>query len=260
MLIISRCFKKSNMGNLIFWVVIIGIIIYIYLRKKGKIPPIIKFSAVTDYGKKTPVIEEDRIVQEWSAYIDGGHGRGERVLQEIERGIKEAKIPDISLNRKQAYFGRKESFEDRNKRDVLSVVIPQYRDFEILISAIDRAGQLKVSWFILDIQGNLVKRIAALNAATDASLPFSKFTRSQSRSSKKAGRWLARKINERLTGSPGVTKVRAHEMTLDDKENFGAYVSGVHHAVLTTVQQVMTELDQDFSKVDTKSQGFLNIS
>jgi len=247
------------MGNLIFWVVIVGIILYIYLRKKGKIPPIIKFSPVTDYGRKTPVIKEDRIIQEWSAYIDGGHGRSEKVLQEIERNIKEAKIPDISLNRKQAYFGEKVHFEDRNKHDVLSVVIPQYRDFEMLVSAINRANQLKVSWFILDIQGNLVKKIAALNTM-DAGMPMSGFTHAPSRLSKKLGQKLARKINERLTGSPGVTKVRAHEMTLDDKENFGAYISSVHQAVLVTVQQVMTELDQDFTKVDTKSQGFLNIS
>ena len=45
-----------------------------------------------------------------------------------------------------------------------------------------------------------------------------------------------------------------------DFEELTAYGTTVHRAVIKAVEEIMGQLNMDFSKVDTKSRGFLNIS
>mgnify|MGYP001592978122 FL=1 len=45
-----------------------------------------------------------------------------------------------------------------------------------------------------------------------------------------------------------------------DTEELTAYVTTVHHAVLETTKELMENRHLDFTKVDSKSRGFLNIS
>ena len=44
------------------------------------------------------------------------------------------------------------------------------------------------------------------------------------------------------------------------KEEFGAYISTIHAALLDAVKQIAVEFKHDFSKMNTKSRGILNIS
>ena len=45
-----------------------------------------------------------------------------------------------------------------------------------------------------------------------------------------------------------------------DLEELTAYVTTVHHAVLDAAKEISESVGFDFSKVDQKSRGFLNIS
>ena len=50
------------------------------------------------------------------------------------------------------------------------------------------------------------------------------------------------------------------QMNLFDLEELTAYTTTAHHAVLDAVEGMMKQMNMDFSKVDAKSRGFLNIS
>jgi membrane-associated protease RseP (regulator of RpoE activity) len=49
-------------------------------------------------------------------------------------------------------------------------------------------------------------------------------------------------------------------MNIFDLEELTAYVTTVHHAVLDAAKEISESVGFDFSKVDQKSRGFLNIS
>lgn len=44
-----------------------------------------------------------------------------------------------------------------------------------------------------------------------------------------------------------------------EKENLTAYLSFIHNAVLLATQEIMGELNKDFSKINAKSQGLIDI-
>jgi hypothetical protein len=49
-------------------------------------------------------------------------------------------------------------------------------------------------------------------------------------------------------------------MNVFDIEELTAFTTTIHHAVTGAVEAVMKGMDMDFSKIDTKARGFLNIS
>ena len=72
---------------------------------------------------------------------------------------------------------------------------------------------------------------------------------------------LAQKLNEKMTGKPaGLRNVQPEDMTMDDKEELGAYITTAHNVVLVALEELMNDLNLDFSKVDKHTEGFLNLS
>jgi len=60
---------------------------------------------------------------------------------------------------------------------------------------------------------------------------------------------------------PGVRKVLSlDELDLFNKQDLTAYSTNVHHCLLAAVDKLMLNLNQDPSKIDRKSRGFLGIS
>jgi hypothetical protein len=50
------------------------------------------------------------------------------------------------------------------------------------------------------------------------------------------------------------------ELNLFNKQDLTAYVTCVHHCLLEAVEKLMLGMDQDPSKIDRKTRGFLGIS
>lgn len=239
------------MGNLTFWIVVIVIGGYIYLRRKNKIPPIIKFTGEWgSLGKGISVIDENNIVEEWSQLVLGIGGRGEELLKSIARKIEEMKLPDITLLRKEVLLGKSKSGLGDKRYEFVSMRHRRYPDYELLIGAIDRAGQLKVSWYLaVALPGRIMGKLRAMNKSSRDSIP------------RRLGKMMAQRINERMTGKSAPIRVRPEDMTIDDKEELGTYITLVHQqAVLASLEEMMNNLNLDFSKVDKHSQGFLNLS
>lgn len=197
---------------------------------------------------KTPVIEEDKIVQEWSQLVLQMGNKGEELLKRVAQKIQELNMPNTVLMRKEATLGH-----SNNRNEFVSVKHEKYPDYEVWIGAIDRMGQLKVSWFLAVSLPNIITaKMRAINQASHGDRP--------QRLSKRLGKMLAQKINEKIAGKSVPIRVRPDDMTMDDKEEFGVFMSLVHQATTTSLEEMMNDLNLDFSKVDTHSQGFLNLS
>jgi len=197
---------------------------------------------------RTPVIEEDKIVQEWSQLVLQMGNKGAELLKGVEQKIQELNLPNTTLMRKEATLGH-----NNNRNEFVSIKHDKYPDYEVWIGAIDRMGQLKVSWFLTVSLPNVVTaRMRALNKDSHGDKP--------QRLSRQLGKMLGAKLTEKISGKPTPVRVRPDDMTMDDKEEFGVFMSLVHQATTASLEEMMNNLNLDFSKVDTHSQGFLNLS
>ena len=50
------------------------------------------------------------------------------------------------------------------------------------------------------------------------------------------------------------------DLDLFDQQDLTAFATNAHHCLLKTVEKLMASLNQDSSKIDRKSRGFLGIS
>lgn len=247
-------------GNIIFWIVIIAIVGYIYLRRKKKIPPIISFKVGQPGSRqKDLVINEDAIVEQWSQLILGMGGKGEELLKSIAAKLQALNMPDVILARKEATLGKAEVLSDAKAHEFVVMKHPRYPDYEMWIGAIDRAGQLKASWYLtVRLPGKFTGTLRAINKADRDAMP--RPMRAFSLLPKKLGKMMAQRINEKATGKPSYIRVRPEDMTMDDKEELGAYIATAHNVVLAALEELMNGLNLDFSKVDKHTEGFLNLS
>jgi hypothetical protein len=211
------------------------------------------------FFSKTPSIEEDKIVEEWSQLVLGIGGKGEELLKSISGKLQELNLPNITFARKEATLGKAEPFRG-NKREFISMKHDRYRDYELWIGAIDRAGQLKVAWYLtVELPGKILGKIRALDRHSKDITPS--VLRAPNILAKKLGQMAAQKLTEKLTGKPaGLRNVHPEDMTMDDKEELGAYITTAHNVVLVALEELMNDLNLDFSKVDKHTEGFLNLS
>jgi hypothetical protein len=246
------------MGNLIFWVVIIAIGVYIYLRRKNKIPKLISFGPPSP-RQKDLVINEDAIVERWEQLLLGMGGKGEELLKSIAGKLQELKMPDVAFARKEATLGKTEPFSGAKAREFVTMKHLRYPDYEMWIGAIDRAGQLKVSWYItVVLPGRISGAIRASNRRDRKYVPSIMYA--PNILARKLGKMMAQKINAKISGQPAYIRVRPEDMTMDDREELSAYITTAHNVVLAALEELMNDLNLDFSKVDKHTEGFLNLS
>ncbi len=107
------------------------------------------------------------------------------------------------------------------KRVLLLVQSTTLKDHKMYVGARDYGTDLSVSWYVT-VEPGFFKSVAASKLTGD----FTGFS---------------------------------YGMNLFDEEELTSYVTGVHQCVLAGVEMTMDELGQDFSKVNTKSKGSLEI-
>lgn len=246
------------MGSLTFWIVVIAIGGYIYLRRKKKIPPLFSFKYV-GMGKGASVINEGNIVEEWSQIILGMGGKGEEFLKSVAAKLQAQNLPDVVFIRKEASLGQSNYTLGDKRYEFVTMRHQRYPDYEMFIGAIDRAGQLKISWYLtVALPGRIMGKLRAINKADRDAMP--RALRAPQMLAKTLGRKLAQKINEKAAGKPVPIRVRPEDMTMDDKEELGTYITVAHNVVLAVLEEMMSDLKLDFSKVDKHTEGFLNLS
>ena len=236
------------MGTIIFWTIVV-IAGYAVLRKFKLIPKLIGIRY--GIGTGSSVINENNIVEQWSQLLVGMSGKGGELLKVIARKLQELNMPSVTFLRKEATFGG-----SNNKYEFIWMRHEKYPAYEFWVGAIDRAGQLKASWYLTVAQPNKV--MGKMIAINKASREMSSIR--MPRVKGMLGKMIAQKINEKLQGKPVPIRVRPDEMTMDDREELGTYITLAHQAVLGGLEEVMNNLNLDFSKVSKETEGFLNLS
>lgn len=165
------------------------------------------------------------LLDNWSVLIKDAQGKGEELLRETERLIKESNIPDVEMERINLSIsgGLSGIFSKTKEREYLEVKNKDLARYGIYITARDYGKNLDVQWYLFNRSPQSF--IEALKAAP-------------------------KELRRGLTGG----------LNLFEQQDLTAFVTAVHHSLLEAVSKLMESLGQDPSTLDRKSRGFLGIS
>lgn len=168
------------------------------------------------------ILRKEQVIDNWSILIEDGHGKAEEIFQNTEDFIRASKAPALKIERRQMSPGFLRAILGA-WRDFLVVTEqgnPRLNPYQLFQNARDYGNNLDVSWY-LTYRPSLLEAILSL--------------------------------------IPGVTP-RGLNLDLFDQQDLRAYVTNAHHCLLKAVEKLMVGLNQDPSKIDRKSRGFLGIS
>ena len=170
-------------------------------------------------------------VEEWIAVIAGANGKTEEWMSEVVRRIQATGIANLFVSQRdvqpEGISGAIRGMFGGKRRPFLEVVNNNLKTFVMYVSARDYGNNLNVSWYMtaeMRRHGVIARMVVQ----------------------KRNFKWFKE-------FSPA---------TLDifDREELAAYTTIVHHAVTGATEDLMKNLNLDFTKVDTHTRGFLNIS
>ena len=181
---------------------------------------------IKDEGK----ITEEKTIDEWVALISKGANKADQTMEKLARAIQTERIPNISISKRVIKLGR-------DPRPFIVIEHSYLKGYYMYVGALAYGDdRLNVVWYlVLD-----TPEIAAAR-----------------REAKRGGlgdptAWM----NNVFKG--GFNRVM--NMSILDKLELTNYVSLVHGVVVAETKALMTELNLDFSKVNTHTKGFLNLS
>ena len=186
----------------------------------------------------TKKIKKEKIVQQWTMLIEGADGQGERVLKDTIRTIEKVAAPDIHLTRQKRKAGGDGVI--KASRQFLIAEHKLFDTYDMYISARDYGKQLFVAWYVLAEPIGFWRRFKRNPIRTIFGWPFVVIARALS-----------------LSQGGGSTLYSA--TNLFDTEELTAYITTVHHALTEAVNTMMKEQKIDYTKIEKRTQGFLNI-
>ncbi len=169
-------------------------------------------------------ISKEHVLEKWNVLIDGGEEKAEEVFKDTESFIKKSEAPSLVLERKEMMPGLIKGILGE-KRDFLVVrnEARRLKSYQIFICARNYGNNLDVSWY-------LTFRMSFLKSMLNL-IPFY-----------------------------SLIPATLEDLDLFDLQDLTAYVATCHHSTLEAVEKQMRSLDQDPSKIDRKTKGFLGIS
>lgn len=189
------------------------------------------------------VLSKEEIVDDWSTLINGANGKAEEVFSAVKDLIAKTKVPNVAVEQKEmspgvirGMFGTKRDFlvvtETGNRR---------LKPYQMYINARDYGTNLAVDWYLMYRSGWVVRMIAVMSAIPGLGLlvlPFAAIAA------------MGQRAKERRGGL---------DLDLFDAQDLRTYVTNAHHCLLDSVDKLMVSLNQDPSKLERKSRGFLGI-
>jgi hypothetical protein len=171
------------------------------------------------------ILRNDQVLDSWATLIENAQSKSAEIFQKTQSFIRESKAPAIRIELKNISPGIVRGLMGTT-REFLTITDQEngrLEPYQIYINARDYGNNLDVSWY-LTYKPTLLQSIAAL-------LPY-------------------------VNVIPSVLS----DLDLFDQQDLRAYTTNAHHCLLKAVDQVMISLNQDPSKIDRKSKGFLGIS
>ena len=171
------------------------------------------------------ILRKDQVIDNWAILIGNAQGQAEQVLQETESLVKESKAPSLNMERRQMAPGIMRGLLGITREFLVVTNQQSFRmvPYQIFVNARDYGDNLDVSWH-LTFRPSLWQAILSL-------IPY---------------------VN--------VIPKTLSDLDLFDEQDLRAYATNAHHCLLKAVEKLMSGLDQDPSKIDRRSRGFLGIS
>ncbi|MCD6226021.1 hypothetical protein J7J95_03030 [bacterium] len=189
-------------------------------------------------------LKEEKILEEWSYLIEGAEGKSEQVFKLTEKNIDKVQPPQVELEREMIRpVGTLVGFFTTKKREFLVASNKYLKGYKIYLGARDYGKQLMVSWYLIGEAGVLAKLADIMAKHWILGFIFLPF-------------YLIILLLQMIWKK----SVTLENMNLFDREEATAYITTVHHAVLEAVADIMKGLNQDPSKIDKRTKGFLNIT
>jgi len=185
-------------------------------------------------------LKEEEIIDRWSVLIGEANGKGKEIFKKTQENLKETETPRIQIVQKIVSPSLIRKMRGEGKT-FLVVQHTYLKGYLMYIGATDYGKQLFVSWY-LTLEPSWIWKLIG-------SLPW----------------WiliffLGILIPLMLIQALRRKIVAPGDMDVFDLEELTAYTTTVHHALIDAAKEVSESVDFDFTKVDLKSRGFLNIS
>ena len=170
------------------------------------------------------LILKHHVIEDWGYLIEGAKGKAEEIFKGTEDFLKKSGVSSIKMKRQELMPGIIRGLLGV-KRKFLVVNDTHFRlkPYQFLMNAKDYGNNLDVVWY-LSYRLSIIRALLSI-------IPFVNF--------------IPRKLQD---------------LDLFDLQDLSAFVTVCHHSVLSAVEKLMISLNQDPSKIDRRSRGFLGIS
>lgn len=193
-------------------------------------------------GNKMPIVKTEDVIDSWAILISGGQGKAEEVFQNTDNFIVNTKVSNVKKERKKISPSVVKGLLGAS-RDFLVISETQnskLKPYQMLIGVRDYGNNLDISWHLITAK-TLWQRIKDFLS----NIPVLNLVFLPSVLKKQAS---------------NLVKYGSLGLDLFDEQDLRAYVTNAHHCLLDAVAKLMLDLNQDPSKIDRKSKGFLGIS
>jgi hypothetical protein len=191
--------------------------------------------------RKTTLNRKWKTINSWSSLIGGAQGKNEILFNNVKKLLTEVGVPNIDVDHRNICLSGISGMFAGGRRQLV-IENNKLKGYNVFVSIEDYGKQLNVSWYLMlrtNWLTNMLKLVVIHPFSIIIMFPVVIFA----------------KIFYSSTGT-----TIPELMNVFDVEELTAFTTTVHHAVTGAVEAVMKGMDMDFSKVDTKARGFLNIS
>ena len=164
-------------------------------------------------------LKEESILNEWAMILDNAAGNSQTLLERIQNKLRESDIPGDCSWVVEEV--KSSGLFSKVKRDFLIVSLEQFKDYHMYIGIRDYGAHLDCCRF-LTVEPNFMKK------------------------------WAASKLTGYADALSAPKNILVHQ-------DLRAWTTVVHHAVVDSVEALMTKLGKDTKHIQRGSKGFLEI-
>jgi len=167
-------------------------------------------------------IKDEKLLDTWGVIMEGAAGKAADLLQNVQNLLQYSQLPGIAWQKVDAQPGMIKGFFGK-KREYLMVTNEAMKDYRMYLGSRDYGKHLDISWFLTVEPGFFKSAFSAMVAH-------------------------------------GNINALSFNLDVFDTQDLRAYVTSVHHCcVKRAVEQLGQESNQDTSKFNWQSKGFLQV-
>ena len=170
------------------------------------------------------LVLKQHVIGDWGHFMEGAQGKAEEIFRGTEDFLKESGVSSLNIQRREFMPGIIKGMLG-SKREFLVIKEEHFKlkPYQLLVNARDYGNNLDVVWY-------LTYRLSLIPAFLSI-LPFVSFI-----------------------------PAKLQDLDLFDVQDLKAYNTVCHRAVLKAVEKLIRSSDQDTTKINRTTRGFLGIS